>query len=309
MNNTTLSAEIQNISTHKRAVKTVNFHNQILLTIEQNNIHYVAMRPICENIGLDWAAQYSRIKRDEVLSQGVVIITTPSNGGEQQTLCLPIQYLNGWLFGIDTKRVKLEIRETLIKYKKECYQALHDYWFKGEAKREIKPQKLTKEHQLFLKDLVMDRTKRLPKDKQAKGAITQWSALKTHFGKSYKDIDDEQFVEAVSLLARLPLEGELIVEQQNTEMIQLPYSIFLGIMKHTRLAKKLGEKTETLHRTLFELLKIDRYTRNDLAAIAYDVRAEFNAVLDVGEKYLREYQIKNGLLEEIKPRVRMIAKY
>ncbi|TCJ96136.1 P22-like antirepressor protein [Volucribacter psittacicida] len=290
-------------------LQTIQFNSQSLVTFEQNGTHYTAMKPICENIGLAWNAQLLRIKRDEVLSKGMIVMITPTNGGEQEMVCLPIQYLNGWLFGIDTNRVKPEIRETLIKYKKECYQALHDYWFKGEAKREINLQKLTKEHQLFLKDLVMDRTKRLPKDKQAKGAIAQWSALKTHFGKSYKDIDDEQFVEAVSLLARLPLEGELIIEQQNTEMIQLPYSIFLGIMKHTRLAKKLGEKTETLHRTLFELLKIDRYTRNDLAAIAYDVRAEFNAVLDVGEKYLREYQIKNGLLEEIKPRVRMIAKY
>ncbi|MFZ7222729.1 phage antirepressor N-terminal domain-containing protein [Avibacterium avium] len=111
-------------------LQTIQFYNRTLTTFEQNNIHYVAMKPICENIGLAWNAQYERIKRDEVLAQGVVIITTPSNGGEQQTLCLPIQYLNGWLFGIDVKRVKPEIRETLITYKRECYQALFDYWNK-----------------------------------------------------------------------------------------------------------------------------------------------------------------------------------
>ncbi|WP_080737717.1 phage antirepressor N-terminal domain-containing protein [Gallibacterium anatis] len=111
-------------------LQTIQFYNRTLTTFEQNNIHYVAMKPICENIGLDWHAQRQRIHRDEVLSQGAVMITLPSVSGEQQTLCLPIQYLNGWLFGIDVKRVKPEIRETLITYKRECYQALFDYWNK-----------------------------------------------------------------------------------------------------------------------------------------------------------------------------------
>lgn len=118
------------------STQTISFNNQALITFEQNGKYYTAMKPICENIGLDWASQYSRIKRDEILSQGVVIITTPSNGGDQQMICLPIEYLNGWLFGIDIKRCKPEIRETLIKYKKECYQALHDYWFNGKAEKQ-----------------------------------------------------------------------------------------------------------------------------------------------------------------------------
>lgn len=118
------------------STQTISFNNQALITFEQNGKYYTAMKPICENIGLDWASQYSRIKRDEILSQGVVIITTPSNGGDQQMIYLPIEYLNGWLFGIDVKRCKPEIRETLIKYKKECYQALHDYWFNGKAEKQ-----------------------------------------------------------------------------------------------------------------------------------------------------------------------------
>ncbi len=117
------------------STQTISFNNQALITFEQNGTHYTAMKPICENIGLTWHAQYERIKRDEILSQGILIIRIPTNGGDQQIICLPIEYLNGWLFGIDINRCKPEIRETLIKYKKECYQALHDYWFKGKAER------------------------------------------------------------------------------------------------------------------------------------------------------------------------------
>ena len=121
-------------------ISTINFHNQSLITFEQNGTHYTAMKPICENIGLEWHAQRQRIQRDEVLSQGEVIITLPSNGGNQQMICLPIEYLNGWLFGIDVKRVKPEIREKLITYKKECYQALFNYWNKQQPQQLALPE-------------------------------------------------------------------------------------------------------------------------------------------------------------------------
>lgn len=116
-------------------LSTIQFHNQSLVTFEQDGTYYTAMKPICENIGLEWGSQYNRIKRDEVLSQGMIVMIIPSNGGEQEMVCLPIDYLNGWLFGIDVKRVKPEIRDTLIMYKKECYKALADYWMKGKAER------------------------------------------------------------------------------------------------------------------------------------------------------------------------------
>lgn len=102
-------------------ISTIKFHNQTLLTLEQDNIQYVAMRPICENIGLTWSSQFDRISRDEVLKSVVLMIrTTGSDGKNYQMLCLPIQYLNGWLFGIDVKRVKPEIREKLITIKKNA---------------------------------------------------------------------------------------------------------------------------------------------------------------------------------------------
>ena len=122
------------------STQTISFNNQSLITVEQNGNHYVAMKPICENIGLAWEPQVLRIKRDEVLSQGMIVMIIPTNGGNQNMICLPIEYLNGWLFGIDINRCNPEIRDTLIKYKKECYQALHDYWFKGKAERTINPE-------------------------------------------------------------------------------------------------------------------------------------------------------------------------
>ena len=123
------------------STQTISFNNQSLVTFEQDSVHYTAMKPICDNIGLEWGSQYNRIKRDDVLNSVIFIMKMTGNDGKDyQMICLPIEYLNGWLFGIDVNRCKPEIRETLIKYKKECYQALHDYWFKGKAERTINPE-------------------------------------------------------------------------------------------------------------------------------------------------------------------------
>lgn len=112
---------------------SIDFHGQTLLATIQDNVVYTALKPICANIGLSWNAQFERIKRDEVLAEGVRMIRTPTKGGFQEVVCLPLTLLNGWLFGVDTNRVKAEIRETLITYKRECYQALFDYWNSGVA--------------------------------------------------------------------------------------------------------------------------------------------------------------------------------
>lgn len=80
------------------------------------------------------------------------------------------------------------------------------------------PGKITKEQQEAIKQLVMSRGQSLPKEKQAKAMITMWSSLKSHFGCSYKEIREEQFTEALSLAARVPLEGEFIGKSKHNEM-------------------------------------------------------------------------------------------
>ena len=44
-------------------------------------------------------------------------------------MMLPIAMLNGWLFTINDRRIRnAQAREAVLLYKKECYQALADYW-------------------------------------------------------------------------------------------------------------------------------------------------------------------------------------
>ncbi|MCO5190983.1 MAG: ORF6C domain-containing protein [Anaerolineae bacterium] len=91
---------------------------------------YVPIRQICDLLGVSYQGQIRRINDDPVLSQkvkGVNVTFTPSGsrgGGMQIANCLSLNYLNGWLFSINAKRVKPEVRDRLIVYQEKCYQVL-----------------------------------------------------------------------------------------------------------------------------------------------------------------------------------------
>jgi len=114
----------------------VHFHEHTLLTFQHNGQPYVVMKPIVEALGLDWEAQRQRIRRNEVLNTSTFMIKAQMLGDDQEreVVALPLKLLNGWLFGIDAGRVKPEIRETILMYQRECYDALYAYWHLGEAK-------------------------------------------------------------------------------------------------------------------------------------------------------------------------------
>lgn len=188
------------------STQTVSFNNQSLITVEQNGVHYVAMKPICENIGIQWESQYNRIRRDDVLNSVIFIMNmTGSDSKNYQMICLPIEYLNGWLFGIDINRCKPEIRDTLIKYKKECYQALHDYWFNGKAER-----KTTVDDRTGLRNAVNMLVSK-------KGLIYSdaYHLIHQRFNvESIEDLTLEQLPQAVEYVHKIILEGELITDPE-----------------------------------------------------------------------------------------------
>lgn len=88
---------------------------------------YVPMRPIVEYLGLTWSSQYMRIQRDLVLSEVMrSVLITRTERGERELVCLPIEFLNGWLFGLQPTRVHEALREKIVRYQRECYRVLWD---------------------------------------------------------------------------------------------------------------------------------------------------------------------------------------
>ncbi|EJT5102694.1 phage antirepressor Ant [Escherichia coli] len=201
----------------------VPFNGQQIITAMAAGVAYVAMKPIVENLGMSWSTQQTKLMKQISKFNCVHMNMVAADGKLRKLLCLPLKKLNGWLFSINPEKVRADIRDKLIQYQEECFTVLHDYWTKGhvvnprKAKKAL-PGKITTEQQEAIKQLVMSRGQSLPKEKQAKAMITMWSSLKSHFGCSYKEISEEQFTEALSLAARIPLEGEFIGKSKHNEM-------------------------------------------------------------------------------------------
>lgn len=95
----------------------------------------VAIKPICEALGIDRKSQQEKVKEHPIYSSvGVLKPLTGSDGKVYEMLCLPIEFIFGWLFSINPNNVKEEAREALIKYQFECNHALYTYFYGGQKK-------------------------------------------------------------------------------------------------------------------------------------------------------------------------------
>lgn len=127
---------------------TVAKVNQVDITVIRNGEKRVAVRPICDALGIDFSAQLQRLKRDEILSSVVVTITTTGADGKQyEMITIPFKFVFGWLFTIDTSKVRPEVKEMVIDYKIQCYDALYNHFARHEEYLEYR-QKLIDERLL-----------------------------------------------------------------------------------------------------------------------------------------------------------------
>ncbi len=109
--------------------KEVVFYDDKIIAFQvEDGTVYVPLRPICELLGIQWSAQRRRINRDEILSEVTrilsVSVTDTLRIRKREMLCLPLDFVNGFLFGINAQRVNPEIKSKLLRYQRECYQVL-----------------------------------------------------------------------------------------------------------------------------------------------------------------------------------------
>ncbi|EFM2265774.1 TPA: phage antirepressor N-terminal domain-containing protein [Escherichia coli] len=261
----------------------VPFNGQQILTAVAAGVTYVAMRQIVENIGIDWTGQSVKLRKMKDKFNCRDISMVAADGKLRKLLCIPLKKLNGWLFSINPEKVRADIRDKLIQYQEECFSVLHDYWTKGhvfnprKAKKAL-PGKITTEQQEAIKQLVMSRGQSLPKEKQAKAMITMWSSLKSHFGCSYKEISEEQFTEALSLAARVPLEGEFIGKQERktNELSAKEANSLVWLWDY-------ANRSQALFRELYPALK---QIQSNYSGRCYDYGHEFSYVIGMARDVL-----------------------
>lgn len=108
---------------------TVDFNNHQLEVIEETQS--IVVKDICEAIGIGYISQYEKIVADESFESKLIKVQT--RGGLQEVFTIPLSKLNGWLFSINPNKVKPEVKQKLIEYKKECFNVLNNYFNHGIA--------------------------------------------------------------------------------------------------------------------------------------------------------------------------------
>jgi len=117
-----------------------------------NHQYWVSVKRVCENLGLQYETQFKKIKSDAE-SFEPQLIEVKTNGGVQKVFCIPLSKLNGWLFSINPNRVKPEVREKLIAYKKECFDVLFNHFIK-KAQKQINPNLLGEYDEKLITELI-----------------------------------------------------------------------------------------------------------------------------------------------------------
>ena len=133
----TFVSSISNISLYnqldfmeKRIEKFLEFEGKVLPFLSVDGIWYIAVKPICEALGVEYTRTFKNLKEDEFLSQ--LLAEQPmvaTDGKLRKMICLPERYVYGWLFGIRSESPELKA------YKMECYDVLYNHFHGPLTKR------------------------------------------------------------------------------------------------------------------------------------------------------------------------------
>jgi hypothetical protein len=86
---------------------------------------FLPVNILCEFLGLDRTAQVRRIKRDETLAEELKEFPLETSQGSRETLFLRLEVVPYWLAGVTISRVKPELRDKLMAYKKWVVQKVY----------------------------------------------------------------------------------------------------------------------------------------------------------------------------------------
>ena len=103
-----------NLALNTREIAKVN---NVAIMAGNDPKKLVPIKPICEALGIDYARQFQKLKDDEDLGPTIGLTPTVAADGKiREMVCLPMEFIFGWLFTINPKNVKPEAQEAVMSY-------------------------------------------------------------------------------------------------------------------------------------------------------------------------------------------------
>ena len=110
----------------------IPFHDTTIYTTSDGT--YVALRPVCEALGLDVHSQRHRLQRQPWTCEVIMTSQMPGDNQSREMTFIDRRTFTMWLATIDTGRVKNErTRELVRAYQCEAADALDKYFNEGAA--------------------------------------------------------------------------------------------------------------------------------------------------------------------------------
>jgi hypothetical protein len=98
-------------------------NGKIIVFLNKDGVYWIALKPICQALGVDYIEQFKDTKSDSILGPALCKHTMQLPGDQSRSMvCLPEEYIYGWIFSLKSKNPEL------IHYKKECYHLLYQHF-------------------------------------------------------------------------------------------------------------------------------------------------------------------------------------
>ena len=96
----------------------------------------IPIRPICDALGVNSNGQIEKIKSDPILgATDKLSLSVGPDGRQREMVCLPLQYVFGWLFTINPANVSEEARPAVKRYRLDCYDALYNHFTRARQRQ------------------------------------------------------------------------------------------------------------------------------------------------------------------------------
>jgi len=103
--------------------KFLQFNGKNILFLAKDGQFWIAIKPICEALNVNFDRQYKNLKKDKILGPAYAIQPMQVPGDQiRNYVCLPEKFIYGWIFQIRSDSPEL------LKYKWKVYQILFDYF-------------------------------------------------------------------------------------------------------------------------------------------------------------------------------------
>lgn len=164
--------------------KFLEFNGKSIYFLAKDGQNWVALKPICESLNVNWNRQFQNLKEDDFLGQLFAEQQmVGADGRIRKMISLPEKWVYGWLFSIRSESTELK------NYKVKCYELLYDY-FRGamterlqllrvKTSAELKLERLIQQQKETSLSVEIEETKRLIKESNKTLAVNDKKIIKS----------------------------------------------------------------------------------------------------------------------------------